>query len=61
MAIRILYHGHSNLEIHSENPYRWHEIAKDWRGVSEETTTGVRRLYKMAQENRLLVQTHVEF
>src|SRR6201997_3973048 len=43
------------LEIHGENPYRWHEIAKDWRGVSEETTTGVRRLYKMAQENRLLV------
>src|SRR3989449_5906692 len=43
------------LEIHQENPYRWHEIAKDWRGVSEETTTGVHRLYKMAQENRLLV------
>src|ERR1700746_4039445 len=43
------------LEIHRENPYRWHEIAKDWRGVSEETTTGVRRLYKMAQENRTLV------
>src|SRR6059058_10878 len=43
------------LEIHRENPYRWHEIAKDWLGVSEETTTGVHRLYKMAQENRLLV------
>src|SRR5881227_1318322 len=43
------------LEIHRENPYRWHEIAKDWRGVSEETTTGVHRLYKMHQENRLLV------
>jgi adenosylhomocysteinase len=41
--------------VQSENPYRWHEIAKDWRGVSEETTTGVHRLYKMAQENRLLV------
>src|SRR5437762_12885553 len=41
------------LEIHRENPYRWHEIAKDWRGVSEETTTGVHRLYKMAQENQL--------
>src|SRR5207249_1948273 len=25
------------LEIHRENPYRWHEIVKDWRGVSEET------------------------
>ncbi len=43
------------LEIHRENPYRWHEIVKDWRGVSEETTTGVNRLYKMHQENRLLV------
>src|SRR5256885_6311205 len=43
------------LEIHQENPYRWHEIVKDWRGVSEETTTGVHRLYKMHQENRLLV------
>src|SRR6516165_10334949 len=43
------------LEIQRENPYRWHEIAKDWRGVSEETKTGVHRLYKMQQENRLLV------
>ena len=43
------------LEIQGENPYRWHEIVKDWRGVSEETTTGVHRLYKMQQENRLLV------
>src|SRR3977135_3291218 len=43
------------LEIQRENPYRWHEIVKDWRGVSEETTTGVHRLYKMHQENTLLV------
>jgi adenosylhomocysteinase len=43
------------LEVQRENPYRWHEIAKDWRGVSEETTTGVHRLYKMHQENKLLV------
>ncbi len=43
------------IEVQRENPYRWHEIAKDWRGVSEETTTGVHRLYKMHQENRLLV------
>ena len=28
-------------------PYRWHEIVKEWRGVSEETTTGVHRLYQM--------------
>ena len=43
------------LEVQRENPYRWHEIVKDWRGVSEETTTGVHRLYKMHQENKLLV------
>src|SRR5213082_57584 len=43
------------LEVQRENPYRWHEIAKDWRGVSEETTTGVHRLYKMHQDHRLLV------
>ena len=43
------------LQIQGENPYRWHEIVKEWRGVSEETTTGVHRLYKMHQESRLLV------
>src|SRR3954465_15244162 len=43
------------IEVQRENPYRWHEMVKDWRGVSEETTTGVHRLYKMAQENKLLV------
>src|SRR3954467_4666340 len=43
------------VEIQRENPYRWHEMVKEWRGVSEETTTGVHRLYKMAQENKLLV------
>src|ERR1043165_4740905 len=39
-------------EIKTENPYRWHEIAKEWRGVSEETTTGVHRLYKMMEEGK---------
>src|SRR5438874_9801839 len=43
------------LEINREDPYRWHELVKEWRGVSEETTTGVHRLYKMQQEGRLLV------
>jgi adenosylhomocysteinase len=42
-------------KIHAENPRRWHEIAKEWRGVSEETTTGVHRLYKMQQLGTLLV------
>jgi adenosylhomocysteinase len=43
------------LQVQRENPFRWHEMVKEWRGVSEETTTGVHRLYKMHQENRLLV------
>jgi adenosylhomocysteinase len=41
--------------VYAENPRRWHEIAAEWRGVSEETTTGVHRLYKMQQEGSLLV------
>jgi len=41
--------------VHAENPRRWHEIAAEWKGVSEETTTGVHRLYKMQQEGKLLV------
>jgi adenosylhomocysteinase len=43
------------IEIQRENPFRWHEMVKEWRGVSEETTTGVHRLYKMHQEGKLLV------
>ncbi len=43
------------LEVQRENPFRWHELVKEWRGVSEETTTGVHRLYKMQQQNQLLV------
>jgi adenosylhomocysteinase len=42
-------------QIHAENPYRWHEIVKEWRGVSEETTTGVHRLYKLQETGKLLV------
>lgn len=33
---------------------RWHRIAKDIKGVSEETTTGVHRLYQMKEEGTLL-------
>ena len=39
----------------AEDPQRWHRVAKDWRGVSEETTTGVHRLYKMLEAGKLLV------
>jgi adenosylhomocysteinase len=42
-------------KVHAENPRRWREIVAGWRGVSEETTTGVHRLYKMQQEGKLLV------
>ncbi len=42
-------------EVHAKNPRRWHDVVKDWRGVSEETTTGVHRLYKMHEAGALLV------
>lgn len=36
------------------NPKKWRIIAKNMVGVSEETTTGVHRLYAMAANNKLL-------
>jgi adenosylhomocysteinase len=42
-------------QVYKENPKHWHEVVKDWRGVSEETTTGVHRLYKMHEAAKLLV------
>ncbi len=36
------------------DPQRFHRISKDIRGVSEETTTGVHRLYQMAEKGELL-------
>jgi adenosylhomocysteinase len=42
-------------KVYAENPTRWHDVVKDWRGVSEETTTGVHRLYKMQEAGTLLV------
>ncbi len=41
--------------IHAEQPQRWRAIVNEWRGVSEETTTGVHRLYKMQEQGKLLV------
>jgi len=35
-------------------PQHWHQVAYRIRGVSEETTTGVHRLYQMAQNGELL-------
>jgi adenosylhomocysteinase len=37
-----------------EDPQRWHNIAAGIKGVTEETTTGVHRLYQMTNEGTLL-------
>ena len=37
-----------------EDPERWTTIANEVRGVTEETTTGVHRLYEMAKQSQLL-------
>src|ERR1700678_1142948 len=42
-------------KVYAEDPQHWHKVAKEWRGVSEETTTGVHRLYKMLEQGKLLV------
>ena len=39
---------------YSNNPSKWQTIAKKIRGVSEETTTGVHRLYQLAEKGELL-------
>jgi adenosylhomocysteinase len=38
----------------TEDPRRWSEIANNIRGVTEETTTGVHRLYQMQERGELL-------
>src|SRR6202522_2152493 len=42
-------------KVYAEDPQHWHKVASEWRGVSEETTTGVHRLYKMLEQGKLLV------
>jgi adenosylhomocysteinase len=37
-----------------EDPQRWTRVAADIKGVTEETTTGVHRLYELAQQGKLL-------
>jgi len=41
-------------EILAEDPKRWHRLAPEIKGVSEETTTGVHRLYQMMEQGSLL-------
>ena len=42
-------------EIQGVAPRHWHELVAEWKGVSEETTTGVHRLYQMEERGELLV------
>ena len=48
-------HQGSVEESAVESPRIWHSIASEWKGVSEETTTGVHRLYQMHEAGKLLV------
>ncbi len=41
--------------VATERPGYWARVVKDWKGVSEETTTGVHRLYQLAQAGTLLI------
>jgi len=41
-------------KLHVSDPGHWKNVVKEWKGVSEETTTGVHRLYAMAENNTLL-------
>ena len=41
-------------DIYAKNPKRWTAISKEIKGVSEETTTGVHRLYQMMENGTLL-------
>jgi adenosylhomocysteinase len=42
-------------DVHAKQPGIFAKMVKDWKGVSEETTTGVHRLYQMAKAGTLLV------
>jgi adenosylhomocysteinase len=39
----------------AEDGNKWHRTVEEWKGVSEETTTGVHRLYQMYEKGSLLV------
>src|SRR5215467_3401706 len=42
-------------KVYAEDKTHWSKVVKEWKGVSEETTTGVHRLYKMQEAGKLLV------
>ena len=41
--------------VEKERPGFWTTVVRDWKGVSEETTTGVHRLYQLSQDGELLI------
>ena len=43
------------VRVHEKSPALWRGVAGEWKGVSEETTTGVHRLYQMESAGTLLV------
>ena len=43
-------------KVLAADPQHWHNVAKDVKGVSEETTTGVHRLVQMQEKDELLFQ-----
>jgi len=55
-------HGEDEVELKkilkttlAESSNRWHDVLEEWEGVSEETTTGVHRLYQMMAAGQLRV------
>ena len=42
-------------DILDKDPGRWHRTVSELKGISEETTTGVHRLYQMMENGELLV------
>ncbi|MDD4956258.1 MAG: adenosylhomocysteinase [Candidatus Omnitrophica bacterium] len=55
-------HGADEVELYKAlkrslkaTPGKWTAMTSEWKGVSEETTTGVHRLYQMMEKGELLV------
>jgi adenosylhomocysteinase len=42
-------------KVYSQEKDHWHKVVAEWKGVSEETTTGVHRLYQMMESKTLLI------
>ena len=47
-------------EIYEKDPERWTRVSKEIKGVSEETTTGVHRLYQRLEDVTLLFPATIE-